>query len=67
MRTTEQIRTLYLRCAKDSRFQMDYIELAHFVARLLGADALLVWSTFPNLRAMEDVAAGTHPIWQKQA
>lgn len=56
-----ELRRLYIRVCRDSRFRLSATDAAHFTAKVLGVDAALrVWLVL-GLDSMERIANGTHP------
>jgi hypothetical protein len=65
MTDRKQITDLYIATARDSGYQMDYIECAKFVARLLNISPREIWIAFSDLSTMERCAKGEHPACKK--
>ena len=55
------IQDIYIRVCKDSEFEMEYIQVAIFVAGLLNITPFEVYAAFGDLRTMGEVASGIHP------
>lgn len=55
------IQMAYIRVCRDSGWRMDYIQAAHFTAKLLGMTAFDIWFTL-DLQTMQKIAKGEHPV-----
>lgn len=58
---------LYIRVCRDSGWQLDYIEAAKLVARVLNTSPLLIWTKFSSLDLMRQIASGEHPTCHRDA
>lgn len=56
---------LYIRVCRDSGWQLNYIEAAKLVARILITSPLLIWTKFSSLTLMEEIARGEHPACKR--
>lgn len=60
--TRTEVQNLYIRTCRDAGWQLDYIEAAKLVGRVLGMHPFSVYATFSDLRQMQRVAKGEHPV-----
>lgn len=60
--TRHEIQTLYIRTCRDSGWRLDYIEAAKLVCGLFNQHPYWVYAAFSDLRQMERVAKGEHPV-----
>ena len=56
------IQEVFLRTARDSKYQMDPYEVAKFTGKLLSIHPLQVWTALGYMDTMISVAKGEHPI-----
>lgn len=59
--TRELWRQVFIRVCRDSGFQLPMERACHLTAQIVGTHPLMVWSAFPYMQVMHEIAAGTHP------
>ena len=62
----KQIQDVYVRLCRDSKFTMDYIQVAILTASMLKIQPLEVWGAL-DFNQMEQLADGTHPYYKTHA
>lgn len=60
-------RQVFIRVCRDSGFQLSAERACHLTGQIVGAHPLLVWSAFPSMEVMREIAAGSHPTAQAKA
>ena len=58
---------LYIRACRDSGWQLDYVEAAKLAGKVLNCHPMNIWVAFGDMKAMEKIAAGEHPICKRGA
>ena len=53
---------LYIRVCKDSGWQLEYIQAAKLVGKILNCHPFEVYAAFGDMDNMQKVAAGEHPV-----
>lgn len=58
----KQITMAYIRVCRDSGFKMNYLNAAHFAAKLISVHPIDIYSAIGSFEAMERIALGLHPV-----
>lgn len=53
---------IYIRVCRDSLWQMDYINAAHFAAKLIDVQPFDIYTAIGSFQDMENIAKGLHPV-----
>lgn len=54
-------RKVFIRVCRDSGFKLPWDRAAHLTGDVVGVPAMLVWTAFPYLSVMQEIAVGAHP------
>lgn len=60
------VQGIFIRVCRDSGWKLDMYRAAALAAKMLGKHPMDIWIAMPDLKTMERVASGQHPVCERQ-